>query len=166
MVFYQSRHRSFQYLGNLEMKLILHHISQRRLKVMGNASYKTKHRDFFFQGWMPCLHARLQLTYIFGARLDIFNIRCEILCVELIETLQYHAIEWHGFIQFVGPVLMFLTFCYLFWDKRTDGSQKAIGKRLSVCREQVVEWRCLCLYILYLYDSRACSPSCKLHVIR
>lgn len=29
MIFYQPRHRSFQYLGNLEMKLILHHISQR-----------------------------------------------------------------------------------------------------------------------------------------
>ncbi|CUQ63951.1 Uncharacterised protein [Segatella copri] len=63
---------------------------------------------------MPCLHAWLQLAYILGARLDIFNIRCEILCVELIKTLQYHTIESHRFIQFVSPVLVFLTFCYLF----------------------------------------------------
>ena len=40
MIQYQARHRSFQYLGYLEMELILHHIAQWRLEVMGNTAHK------------------------------------------------------------------------------------------------------------------------------
>ncbi len=49
MIFYQPRHWGFQNLGNLEMKLSSITFLKGDSKVMGNASYKTKHRDFFFQ---------------------------------------------------------------------------------------------------------------------
>ena len=40
MIQNQSRHRGFQYLGNLEMELIAHHIPQWCLEVMGNTAHK------------------------------------------------------------------------------------------------------------------------------